>query len=303
MTKLDRLLGEVLFVQERARSCDEIATHFEVSRRTVIRDMQALVGLGVPVVSRDGPGGGYSISADRTLAPLHLTGQEAVLLMLAFSTVSKMTDTPYSAARAALEAKLRAILPAPQRERVEKILEKVQMEIPERRQKTPLLDELMSKLQDGSTLELSYSGDEGQQTLVVQPQRVFADRGFWYMTAQTQGGSRVFRVDRIIGLRDSNQGVSAKDELPYDHPSHPTVVVRLTQRGLRSLERDPHMTDLPEPTPDGVVHEFRCPPSELRWYAKVFGGLGIDAIVESPPELVNLIRARAENILKIYPVR
>jgi predicted DNA-binding transcriptional regulator YafY len=60
MNRTDRLTAILLLLQERSRTAGEIARHFEVSRRTVLRDVQALCEIGVPIVAREGVGGGAS---------------------------------------------------------------------------------------------------------------------------------------------------------------------------------------------------------------------------------------------------
>jgi predicted DNA-binding transcriptional regulator YafY len=92
------------------------------------------------------------------------------------------------------------------------------------------------------------------------------------------------------------------DEVPYNHPSHPLVRVCLTASGAQRVQHDPHLG--PNLLGDGAqVLEFHCPPSELEWYARYFGGMGPDAIVESPPELVDKILVLTREILKIYSER
>jgi predicted DNA-binding transcriptional regulator YafY len=53
MNKVERLMATLL-LQERPRTSVEIAERFEISKRTVLRDAQALCEMGVPVVARYG---------------------------------------------------------------------------------------------------------------------------------------------------------------------------------------------------------------------------------------------------------
>ncbi|MBC8074651.1 MAG: HTH domain-containing protein, partial [Chloroflexales bacterium] len=54
MNRVERLTGIVLLLQERPRTAEQIAAHFAVSRRTVLRDVQALCEIGVPLIAREG---------------------------------------------------------------------------------------------------------------------------------------------------------------------------------------------------------------------------------------------------------
>ncbi|MGV3616228.1 MAG: helix-turn-helix transcriptional regulator [Fimbriimonas sp.] len=290
MTRVERLTALVLLLQEGRRSADWLADQLCVSRRTVIRDAQALLEMGVPVDSHGGPGGGYEIARGSTLAPLHLTWREALLLMMAMEGLTKMADTPFAADRASLSAKLRALLPESQQTRVAGILERVGIEVPVRPQRAPFLDALMERL--GQWADLDYDG----KGLLVRIDRVYAEGGLWYAQGVDAERTRVLRVDRVRSVAPAEVPPVVAEPLPYDHPSHPTVRVRLTAAGARRVEREPH---LGRHAREGTM-EFRCPPSELDWYARYFGGMGPEAHVEGPPELVERIVARAQNALRQY---
>jgi predicted DNA-binding transcriptional regulator YafY len=290
MTRVERLTTLVLLLQEGRRNADVLAEQLLVSRRTIIRDVQALTAMGVPVDAIGGPGGGYEIARGSTLAPLHLTWREALLLMMAMEGLTKMADTPFAAERASLVAKLRALLPEGQRARVEGLLSRVGLEVPSRPQRAPLLDDLLARV--GSWARLDYDGREA----TVRIDRVYADQGLWYVQGVDAAKPRILRVDRIRAVTPADPPAGAREPLPYDHPSHPTVRVRLTAAGARRVEREPHLGPHAR---EGLL-EFRCPPNELDWFARYFGGMGTDAHVEAPPELVALIVTRAQGTLSQY---
>src|SRR5579871_450475 len=115
MNRMERLTAILFLLQDRGRrrqcTSEEIAEHFEVSKRTVIRDIQALCEMGVPVMSREGSGGGYCLPSDYIVSPLPLTAREALLLQLSLSTLTSLADTPFAPERASLLAKVRALVP------------------------------------------------------------------------------------------------------------------------------------------------------------------------------------------------
>ena len=71
--KIDRLIGILSILLQRDKvTSQELAEKFEVSRRTILRDIESLNMAGIPIVSEQGQGGGISImdgyKIDRTVA-------------------------------------------------------------------------------------------------------------------------------------------------------------------------------------------------------------------------------------------
>ena len=66
VSRTARLLELLVSVQTKPRfTAQELANEFGVSRRTMLRDLHALFGMGVPLRSTPGPGGGYSLPRGR----------------------------------------------------------------------------------------------------------------------------------------------------------------------------------------------------------------------------------------------
>ena len=62
MTRTDRLTGIILALQGRRQTAAQLAERFEVSLRTILRDVDALSQIGVPIVALPGAGGGYGLT-------------------------------------------------------------------------------------------------------------------------------------------------------------------------------------------------------------------------------------------------
>src|SRR5919201_417674 len=67
-----------------------MARRFEVSTRTIERDLLALQEAGVPIWAQPGPGGGYGLNADTSLPPLNLTPAEAAAIATALAATRAM---------------------------------------------------------------------------------------------------------------------------------------------------------------------------------------------------------------------
>ena len=106
----------------RGVSAERLASDFEVSVRTVKRDLDALENSGKPIWSRPGPGGGYGLATRASLPPVSLSPAQAVALMAA---VSAAPDAPYSDLAAAGIRKILDVLDPTTRARADELAHRV----------------------------------------------------------------------------------------------------------------------------------------------------------------------------------
>ena len=91
MNRTDRLMGILLELQARGDlRAEDLAGTFEVSVRTIYRDVEALCETGVPIVAT--PGKGYRLMEGYFLPPLSFTADEAALLLLGGELVRDRVD-------------------------------------------------------------------------------------------------------------------------------------------------------------------------------------------------------------------
>jgi predicted DNA-binding transcriptional regulator YafY len=92
--RLYALVEELRAVAPRPRSARWLAGRFEVSVRTVERDLSALQQSGVPIYAEPGRTGGYCLDKARTLPPVNVTPGEAVAMAVA---LRRLEGTPFQA--------------------------------------------------------------------------------------------------------------------------------------------------------------------------------------------------------------
>src|SRR4051795_10139692 len=82
MSRTERLfaLTEYLRGRRTGVTAEELAERFEVTVRTIYRDLDALRDASVPVLAERGPGGGYALDRAYTLPPVNFTPREAAVL-------------------------------------------------------------------------------------------------------------------------------------------------------------------------------------------------------------------------------
>lgn len=109
MNRTDRLLAIVLELQRKGRQrAEDLAASFEVSTRTVYRDIQALSEAGVPIIAIQKKG--YSLSEGYFLPPLRFTTEEALILALGSEFMGHNFDRQYRSAAQAAYRKIDSVL-------------------------------------------------------------------------------------------------------------------------------------------------------------------------------------------------
>src|SRR5437764_15381068 len=98
-----------LQAREHARA-EDLAQHFEVSVRTMYRDLEALSESGVPLLAT--PGKGYELMEGYFLPPLAFTATEAALLVLGGEFIEQRVDVELRRATRTALHKLASVLPA-----------------------------------------------------------------------------------------------------------------------------------------------------------------------------------------------
>lgn len=111
----------------RGTSAERLAREFEVSVRTVKRDLAALERSGAPLWSRPGPGGGYGLAVGATLPPVSLSPAQAVALLAA---VAAAADAPYADSATAGVRKILDVLDPRTRARADELAHRVWVDAP-----------------------------------------------------------------------------------------------------------------------------------------------------------------------------
>ncbi|MGW6118906.1 helix-turn-helix transcriptional regulator [Nocardia sp. NPDC055165] len=198
MTKTERLYAlaeELRAYSPRPRTARQLAARFEVSTRTIERDLAALAQAGVPIMTVPGRSGGYALDRHRTLAPVSLTTAEATALAVA---LPRLAGTPFAAAAASAVHKIVAVLPEQDRVRATALVERIRFlpVDPARAVSPAILDAVIRR----RVLRLDYADREGVTTSrEVEPLAFLAgEEWFLYAWCRMRAGLRGFRLDRVL---------------------------------------------------------------------------------------------------------
>jgi predicted DNA-binding transcriptional regulator YafY len=203
--RLYTLVEELRAAAPRPRTSRWLAERFEVSVRTIERDLSALQQAGVPIWAAPGPGGGYSIDPSMTLPPLNFTSSEALAVSLALARAGTM---PYAAAARTALRKVVAAMSGAEADEARALADRVRLiatDDPEPLGISPLLERA---LLDREVIEIDYVAKDGARTVrQVEPVGFVGGDRAWYLSAwcRLRDGGRVFRVDRILAVRPTGE--------------------------------------------------------------------------------------------------
>jgi predicted DNA-binding transcriptional regulator YafY len=210
--RADRLL--LLLEQLRSRrvcTASQLSATLEVSARTVYRDVEALVGAGVPV--RGEAGVGYILEPGYFLPPLNLTAEEAEALALGARVLATWSDPAVAAQAGAALAKIRAVLPAAGQSGIDQDIFWAPQWVTRSAPAVDLL-ELKRAAQHRRVLEIEYETLNGTRSVrSVRPLSVSFFGPVWLLVAWCELALdfRCFRLDRILALAPTGRGFRDED--------------------------------------------------------------------------------------------
>lgn len=210
--RLYAIVEELRVAGPNGRTAGWLAERFEVSARTIKRDMQALEQADVPVWSVDGRGGGYRLLRNAALPPLAFTAGEATAVAVALAADP---DLPFGPDGRTALAKVLGAMTLPQRQRTTDLAARIWMRSPPNHTRNPAARVLDEALRTRVVVNLDYRDAHGRQTRSrpVEPHAFARTHGCWYLLGwcRQRDAGRWFRLDRIQGARLATQTFSARD--------------------------------------------------------------------------------------------
>ncbi|MGE7434984.1 helix-turn-helix transcriptional regulator [Kitasatospora sp. NPDC001175] len=208
--RLYALVEELRAAAPRLLTVAALAARFEVSTRTVQRDLQALMEAGVPVRAAPGRGGGWSIDPAMTLPPIRFTTDEASALVAALAAAD--ASAPYAGAARTASQKIAASMTGPASVAAQELAARI-VALPTRTAES-VRTAVEQALTTGTVLRLSYVDAAGRESdRVVEPAGLLTAEGRWYLIAwcRTRRAGRGFRLDRIAAATPTGEQAPPHD--------------------------------------------------------------------------------------------
>ena len=232
--KLERLIGILAILLQREKvTAPALAELFEVSPRTIRRDVEALCQAGIPLVTTQGAGGGISIlegyRVDRTL----LTAPEMQAILAGLRSLDSVSGTRrYAQLMEKLSAGSGTLIPGGAHLLID-LSSWAKTSLP------PKIEVIQTALEDHRTLSFTYFAPKGTSQREVEPYYLLFHWSAWYVWAwcRTRQDFRLFKLGRMTDLSPG-----APFSPPARAPSRPGTHPRVS----RHLHGD---HSLPPPVP------------------------------------------------------
>jgi predicted DNA-binding transcriptional regulator YafY len=257
MNRTDRLYAlveELRAAAPRPRSARQLAGRYEVSTRTIERDVLALQESGVPIYAETGRRGGYVIDKALTLPPLNFTAAEMVAMAVSMAGAEA---TPFASALRSALRKVLAAAPAARAAEAAQLMDRVRLigtagagssglrcpaatgpgagggaiaaaesaAMPGRTQAVTTVPLVIQEAMTARHVLLLDYRDRHDVVSVreVEPVAFAGTPTQWYLMAwcRLRGGARAFRADRILAATDTGQPAPCRSyaDLDLDIPA------------------------------------------------------------------------------------
>ena len=242
MSRTDRLYAlveELRAVSPGYRTASSLADRFEVSVRTVERDLAALQAAGVPIYASPGRRGGYAIDATHTLPPVNLTAAEATTIAVA---LSNRGATPFTSAGRSALLKIMAVMASDDAAAARALAERVRLYEPEPEEPSEPDDPpprgagaarggargarravVEQAIVERRVTRLAYVDRRGRPTeRVVEPVAVVGLVPDWYLVAwcRLREDVRYFRLDRVLDAELTDEVAPERGDVEIGPPGY-----------------------------------------------------------------------------------
>ena len=232
--RFDRIVAILIQLQsKRIVKAQELSDRFQVSLRTIYRDVRTLEAAGVPIVSEAGVG--YSIMEGYRLPPVMFTREEAGSFVAAEKLMQKFTDRSLGAYHESAMLKLKSVLRGAQKDWMEALEAQVSIFPSEElfNAKVPnALEVLFESIAEKTQVFLTYESIQAEAPAdrKIEPVGIFNENNFWYVLAycHLRQAYRQFRTDRIHKIQRTQEAFllshASLDKLRNKEPVQKTKV-------------------------------------------------------------------------------
>lgn len=203
MNKAERLNQELIFLNyKNFFQIKDLMTEFNISKRTVLRDIEQLEQMGLTIYAENGRNGGYRIINHNLMIPITFSLEEINAIFFAIKSLTLLSATPFEKSYSHIYDKLMATLPTPQQKQVQIMQEVVNYYNAPTIAQPQLLEEVLQAILSQKTIKI-ISQQFPNEKLRIQPYDLLYRNGIWFMDAYdlTHEQWWTYRIDKVTSFK------------------------------------------------------------------------------------------------------
>ncbi|AOZ93409.1 helix-turn-helix transcriptional regulator [Paenibacillus crassostreae] len=313
MSKAKRLNEMIMMVNRKKRfTVRELAQEFGVSKRTILRDLQELSEMGVPLYSEVGPHGGYQVLNERILPPIVFSEDETVSIFFAIHALRHYISLPFDIEYESIKKKFYLNLSGDIRDTIDRMQDRIDFVSIHQQEKIPFLKQLLDAAIQQDRLIISYETNGKTSIRSIQPIGIYANEGKWYCPSYCffRKEYRVFRCDRIKSVeRDEKNdpidlsNINLKNRFSIINQSKETmeIYVELTESGVEKFQSVnwPNIHLRKREDGSGFIKGMIAK-HDINFLSNYFIAYGENAIIKEPFELIESTKEILNKVLNLY---
>ena len=299
--KIDRLIGILsILLQEDKTTAPELAERFEVSRRTINRDIEDLCKAGIPIRTAQGSGGGISLMDGYRMDRTILTSKDMQMILAGLRSLDSISGSSYYG----------------------QLMEKIQRGSSEfisgrdsilidlsswyKSSLVPKIEVILQAIENRHLIQFAYYAPSKESYRIIEPYYLVFQWSSWYVWGWCieREDYRLFKLNRMDQLAEMNKEFVCRKAPMPDLSNEKIFPGGIKVKALiapdmkwRLLEEfGPHCFTQ---TDDGRLL-FSADYTDMENLVTWLMTFGAKAEVLEPAEARDIIRRKAEDILKIY---
>lgn len=311
MNRIDRLHALLIHLQGKPRvPIEELEDRFEVSRRTMFRDIRSLIESGVPIGGDAGEG--YFIVEGYHLPPVVFNKEEACAILLGAKFVEKSADSQTVEAFEKAMYKIKAVLKYSDKEFLDNLDERISIRSSPSKAHFPdsHIAEIQMAIATDRLISITYYSQYNDSTTKreVEPLGMVFYSSRWHLIGfcRLRQDLRDFRTDRIQKVEILSEPID-----PTKHPNYldflsetlvgtdaKEAVIKVSAMVYRFMGESKYHQGFFEKTrlPDGS-YEMKFTPPHYDYFARWLMLYGKEVEIISPSELQGLTATIAKELL------
>lgn len=307
--KIDRLVSIIMVLLDKNRiGAQALAQMFEVSQRTIYRDVETINMAGIPIRSTPGVGGGFEIMEEYKLEKKVFSSSDLSAILMGLSSLSSMVRGEEVVQAL---AKVKSFIPADKAKEISLKANQIYIDLSPwlgNRNVQPYLELVKTALERNKLLAFDYVDRHGTRTTrTAEPYQLVLKNSHWYWQGycHTRKDFRLFRLSRTLNLHMLEQTFIPKEcpkpqfEYPdFLAPSYTTITIRIH---TSVMDKVLEYCTYDHFQPDGPEHYIVAFPFiENDYYYQILFSFGTECECLEPLDIRTEMKRRIEALASLY---